>query len=445
MNSKTKQRPPRSSAEARGVTAGGALALYRGAWSIASAVAPLLLRARARRGKEDLARIGERRGRASRPRPDGTLVWVHGASVGESIAALPLIEAMLERPNRHVLVTTGTVTSAQLMAQRLPPRAFHQYVPLDSAQSVRRFLDHWRPNLALFIESELWPNLILEASARAVPMALINARMSERSFKGWRRAGALAKLLLSSFEECLAQDESTASRLAALGAKSVTVAGGLKADAPPLPVEETTLAEFKAAVGARPIFLAASTHPGEDRFLLDVANKLRMSHADALTVLVPRHPPRGREIERAAVERGFAVRRRSAGSLPSPNTEIYVADTLGELGLFYRAAPFAFLGGSLIEHGGQNPLEPARLGRAVLTGPYTHNFAETFRVLLAAQGEGLVHNVEELSALAERLIDDPQLARRWGERGRMAAAGLSGALKKSIDVAEAVLARHACS
>ena len=191
MSCETKLRPLRTSAE-NGIAAGGALALYRGAWSIASALAPLMLRARAGRGKEDPARIGERHGRASRARPDGLLIWVHGASVGESIAALPLIAALLEKPGRHVLVTTGTVTSAQLMAERLPPRAFHQYAPLDSVVSVERFLDHWRPDLALFVESEFWPNLILKTRARGVPMALINARISERSFRGWnsrRQAG----------------------------------------------------------------------------------------------------------------------------------------------------------------------------------------------------------------------------------------------------------------
>jgi 3-deoxy-D-manno-octulosonic-acid transferase len=174
MSSKTKPRPLRTSAE-NGIAAGSALALYRGAWSIASALAPLMLRARAGRGKEDPARIGERDGRASRARPDGILVWVHGASVGESIAALPLINALLEKSDRHVLVTTGTVTSAQLMAERLPPRAFHQYAPLDSASSVRRFLDHWRPDLALFVGSEFWPNHPQD-HARGVPVALINAR-----------------------------------------------------------------------------------------------------------------------------------------------------------------------------------------------------------------------------------------------------------------------------
>ena len=443
MISKTKPHPQRNLADAQTVAAGGALALYRGAWSIASAVAPLMLRARAGRGKEDPARIGERHGRASRARAGGTLVWIHGASVGESIAALPLVSAMLEKQDRHVLVTTGTVTSARLMAERLPERAFHQYAPLDSAASVRRFLDHWRPDLALFVESEFWPNLILKTHARGVPMALINARISERSFRGWSRASGLAKLLLSSFDECLAQDDATGGRLKSLGAKSVTVSGSLKADAPPLPVDESALDQFRAAVGARPLFLAASTHPGEETLLLDVALNLRAKNA--LTVIVPRHPQRGSEIEAEAVAKGFATRRRSTGALPDTTTEIYVADTLGELGLFYRAAPFAFLGGSLIPHGGQNPLEPARLGTAVLTGPHTHNFDETFRVLLAAQGEGLGQSADELRALVARLIDNPEHARRLGERAQIAAAGMGGALKHSVDLAEALLSRHACA
>jgi 3-deoxy-D-manno-octulosonic-acid transferase len=445
MSSKTKTRPLRSSAEPKGVAAESALALYRGAWGIASAIAPLMLRARAGRGKEDPARIGERHGRASRARPEGVLIWVHGASVGESIAALPLIDAVLEKPGRHVLVTTGTLTSAQLMAERLPPRAFHQYAPLDSSAAVRRFLDHWRPDLALFIESEFWPNLILATHARAVPLALINARMSERSFRGWKRASALAKLLLSSFDECLAQDDVTAARLKALGARSVKVSGSLKADAPPLPVDAIALGEFKAAVGSRPLFLAASTHPGEEALLFDVALKLRGGARNALTVIVPRHPPRGLEIEATARERGFTTRLRSRGALPESTTEVYVADTLGELGLFYRTAPFAFLGGSLIPHGGQNPLEPARLGTAVITGPHTHNFDETFRVLLTAQEEGLVRTIEDLHALVARLIDDRALAHHLGERALMAAAGMGGALKHSTELAEALLARHACS
>ena len=437
-------RPQPISAEARAAPGGGfALALYRGLWSALSPAAGLILRARARKGKEDAARLAERMGRSAIARPEGQLVWVHGASVGESLAALPLVSALLEKPGRHILVTTGSVTSAQLMAERLPPRAFHQYAPIDASAAVRRFLGHWRPDLALFVESELWPNLILETRARNIPMALVNARLSERSYRGWQRARSLAARLLSSFDVCLAQDADVAARLTALGARAVRIAGALKADAPPLPVDETALAAFNAALGGRPLFLAASTHPGEDDALLSVAGALRDSGSNALTGIVPRHPQRGREIEALAGLRGFSVARRGAGALPSPTTQIYVADTLGELGLFYRAARIAFLGGSLVPHGGQNPLEPARLGTAILTGPHTHNFDEIYATLLGAQGEGRVETNDALIACVLRLIGDPSAATRLGRSAKDAAESLGGALPKTVDIAEALLASHA--
>jgi len=400
---------------------------------------PALLKLRAKRGKEDAARLTERYGLASRARPAGTLIWIHGASVGESLAALPLVSALLEKPGRHVLVTTGTVTSAKMMEERLPPRAFHQYVPVDSRKAVRRFLAHWRPDLALFIESELWPNLIVETHALGVPMALVNARLSERSFRGWNRARGLARRLLSCFDLCLAQDEGVANRLTALGASSVQIAGSLKADAPPLPVDEAALAAFRAVMGARPLFLAASTHPGEEEIVMRVADALRKNGSDALTAIVPRHPARGPEIEALAKAHGFAVSRRATGALPSPDTQIYVADTMGELGLFYRAARFAFLGGSLVPHGGQNPLEAARLGTAVVTGPHTHNFEEIFVSLLAAQGVGRVHSAEELSRLVQKLIADPAAAAELGTCAKSASDCLRGALSATIAAAETLI------
>jgi 3-deoxy-D-manno-octulosonic-acid transferase len=313
-------------------------------------------------------------------------------------------------------------------------------VPVDSRSSVRRFLAHWRPDLALFVESELWPNLIVETHALGVPMALVNARLSERSFRGWNHARGLARRILSCFDICLAQDEGVSKRLTALGASSVQIAGSLKADAPPLPVDATALAEFKAAVGTRPLFLAASTHPGEEEIVLDVAEMLRGEGAHALTVIVPRHPERGPEIDALAKAHGFAVSRRAGRALPSPDTQIYVADTMGELGLFYRAAPFAFLGGSLVPHGGQNPLEAARLGTAVVTGPHTHNFEETFVSLLAAQGVGRVHSAEELSRLVQKLIADPAAATKLGTCAKSASDCLRGALSATIAVAETLIA-----
>jgi len=274
-------------------------------------------------------------------------------------------------------------------------------------------------------------------------MALINARLSERSFRGWSRVAGVAKRLLSCFDECLAQDNLVAERLRRLGARSVRIAGSLKADSAPLPVDANALARFLTAIGPRPIFLAASTHPGEEEQILKVAQDLRTPHASPLTVIVPRHPFRGPEIERMAVDRKFSVKRRGANALPESTTEVYIADTLGELGLFYRTAKFAFLGGSLIPHGGQNPLEPARLGTAVVTGPHTENFKETFDILLSAQGEGRVQNAAQLKALSHKLICAPDEAARLGALAKDAAERLSGALARSVELAETLLIEHA--
>ncbi|HEX3484495.1 MAG TPA: 3-deoxy-D-manno-octulosonic acid transferase [Micropepsaceae bacterium] len=419
-----------------------ALALYRG---VMRALSPSVLRRRARNGKEDPSRLSERKGVASRARPVGTLIWIHGASVGESLAILPLVAALLEKSGRNVLVTTGTVTSAKLMAERLPSCAFHQYVPIDAADCVRRFLDHWRPDLALFVDSELWPNLILETHARGIPMALVNARLSGRSFRGWNRAPQLARRIVSCFDACLAQDAEIANRLIALGARGVRIAGSLKADVPPLPVDAEALRAFMDAAGVRPIFLAASTHNGEEELVMRAAAELRKTRPDVLTVIVPRHPQRGPEIESSAKTHGFRVVRRAASALPGADTELYVADTLGELGLFYRAAPFAFLGKSLVIGGGQNPLEAAQLQRAILTGPYTENFAETFRVLLDAQGEGRVHSAEELAACTLDLIADPEKCARLAAGAKRAADSLGGALATTVKLTETLLAHHAAA
>jgi 3-deoxy-D-manno-octulosonic-acid transferase len=417
-----------------------ALALYR---ALTRALSPAILRQRARLGKEDVARLSERKGVASRPRPQGILIWIHGASVGESLAIVPLVAALLKNPDRHVLVTTGTVTSAQLMAERLPSRALHQYVPMDSVRYVRRFLGHWRPDLALFVESELWPNLILETHRLGAPLALVNARFSAKSFQGWARAPRLAQRVLSCFDACLAQDNDIAGRLTALGARDVRISGSLKADAPPMPVDESALAAFRAAVGGRPIFLAASTHPGEEILTMQAARTLFGKHPDVLTVIVPRHPQRGPEIEALALARGFSVARRAVGALPSGDTQIYIADTLGELGLFYRAAPFAFLGNSMVQGGGHNPLEPARLERAVITGPYTANFEGAFNILLGAQGKGRVSSTEELSGLVAQLFADPAEAGLLGTRAKQAAESLGGALAATVELAQTLLERHA--
>jgi 3-deoxy-D-manno-octulosonic-acid transferase len=403
-------------------------------------VAPLLLRERAARGKEDRARMGERLGNASVKRPEGRLIWIHGASVGESLAALPLIEKLLTEGNA-VLVTSGTVTSAAMMQARLPPGAIHQYVPLDMPRAVARFLDHWRPDAGLFVESDLWPNLLLEAKQRGVKLALINARISERSANGWRRLPRMAQVLLGAFDVILAQDEEFAARFRALGAQHVTVAGSLKADAPPLSCEEAALAQMQRMIAGRPVLLAAQTHPGEDETVLPAHDILKNRFPDLLTIIVPRHVERGPAIAMLCGRRNCA--RRGAKEPITPKTAIYIADTMNELGLFYRLAPFCFLGGTLVPMHGHNPLEPAALHCAVLAGPSRANSARAFEAVLEAQGFGSVHSAADIARQAARLLSDPEAARAAGEAAARGAASLSGAVDRTVAVLKNLLSPDA--
>ena len=414
------------------------LLTYRYAATALAPLAQLALSERALRGKEDRTRLPERMGRADLARPAGQLVWIHGASIGECMAALPLVHALLDEPQRSVLVTSGTVTSAALMRARLPARAFHQFVPLDLPAAVARFLNHWRPDVGLFVDSEIWPNLLGECHARGIRMALINGRMSARSFAGWRRFPRTARRVMSFFDLCLAQDAETAKRLSLLGAQNVRVAGNLKADAVPESANSETMAALQAAIGDRPVLLAASTHPGEDETILPAHDALRRRHPELLTIVVPRHPERGAEIAMLAGARSSL--RRSEGALPAKETAVYIADTIGELSHFYRLAPFAFVGGSLVPHGGQNPLEPARLERPVIAGPFTDNFTPAYDAIFAAQGSGRVHSCADIIAVAGAWLDDPDKARVLGIAAAAAAAGLGGALARTKSAVEALLA-----
>lgn len=414
-----------------------ALDLYRIATALAAPAAATVLAVRRVRGKEENgARFEERLGRPSRPRPEGPLIWLHAASVGEAQSSLALVDRLLAPPDSigwprpHVLVTTGTVTSARLMAERLPPRAFHQYVPVDRPTWVARFLDHWQPDLALWIESELWPNLVLETAARGVPMVLVNARMSDRSFAGWRRWPRVIRPLLRCFRRVLAQSEADAMRFRTHGARDVVVTGSLKYDAEPLPADATELGRLADAIGNRQHWLAASTHPGEEAKVAEAHRQLEARHPDLLTVLVPRHAGRGDEIAAELRMLGLTVAQRSHGEVPTPPTDVYLADTMRELGLFYRLAPIVFVGGSLVPHGGQNLLEPARLGCALLYGPHMHNFRPIVADLVSAGAAEEVRDAASLAdAVSELLRDEPLRARRCAAAKRATEAG-RGVLKE---------------
>jgi 3-deoxy-D-manno-octulosonic-acid transferase len=380
--------------------------------AVATAGAPLLppyLALRARRGKEIPARLAERRGEAGLPRPQGALFWLHAASVGEVLSALPVLEAMAAQPSPAgltLLVTTGTVTSAEILARRASPalaaRLIHRFVVLDVPSWVARFLDAWRPDAGAFVESELWPNLLAAARARGVPLALINARMSQRSARLWSFLPRFAAELLGRFRLVLAQGECDAVRLRALGAAHVQGWGNLKAAAPPLPVDEAELARLRKLLAGRPVFLAASTHPGEEAPIAAAARAAAERLPGLLTIIVPRHPERGTAVAATLAPYGRAVRR-SLREDPAPETDFWVGDTLGELGLFYRLAGACVMGGTLVDRGGQNPLEPARLRCPILLGPHTGNFHEPVDRLL---GVGGAQRVEALGCpkLAEALV-----------------------------------------
>src|SRR3954454_7094770 len=345
------------------------LRLYQKLSSAVLPFAPALINRRLKKGKEDPERVDERRGMSEDIRPHGPLVWIHGASVAEVLAPASLIERLRALEIR-VLLTSGTVTSAAIVAKRFPGDIIHQYVPYDSPRYVDRFLDHWRPSLALFVESDLWPNLILSSAARRLPMVLINGRMSHRSFPRWRRLAGTISALLGRFDICLAQSDLDAERFAALGSRNVVTTGNLKLDVPAPPADAAKLERLMAVTRGRAIVLAASPHPGEENILLRAHQTLAGFFPSLLTIIVPRHPNRGEAIARSIPACGLRVTLRSREELPTGTTDIYVADTMGELGLFYRLAPIVFMGGSLIEHGGQNPIEAVKLGASIVHGPH---------------------------------------------------------------------------
>jgi 3-deoxy-D-manno-octulosonic-acid transferase len=401
------------------------------------AVRPLLARRR-KRGKEDADRLDERKGVAGLPRPEGLLVWLHGASVGEVVSLLPVAEH-LTGEGVAVLVTSGTVTSADVARRRLPEGAVHQYAPLDLPAYVERFLAHWRPDVGVFAESELWPNLIHAAQAGGAHLVLVNARMSERSHRRWRRFPSFITSMLSRFELVLAQTQADGDRLRELGAPRVQVIGNLKYDVAAPPADDDKLAALRAAFGGRPVFVAASTHAGEEE-MLGRAHRIAAGRAAGLlTVIAPRHPARGAEVAAVLAEAGLDVCRRSQGALPSASTDVYVADTIGELGLFYRCSSLAYLGGSLVPHGGQNPIEPAKLGNAILHGPHVFNFAEVYAALTSARGAFEVAGAEALGDAVARLVGNPALLEVMAGEALAKVVEMSGAVKRTTDALEPFL------
>ena len=413
---------------------GLALNGYRLATMAAKPIAPLILSHRRKKDKEDPTRLSERYGFAGVDRPAGKLIWFHAASVGETNAVLSLINRLAaQRGDITILLTTGTVTSARLAAGRLPARAIHQFVPLDSPSYVRRFLDYWKPSLALFVESEIWPNLILETAAQGVTLILLNGRMSKTSFRKWRLRPRFSRPLFSRFSLVLAQNEALARRFRRLGAANAIAVGNLKIDAPPPPFDAGELKRLEEAVGGRRILLAASTHPGEDEAIVRAHKYLAAKRSDILTIIVPRHPYRAGTIAAHIADQGLKSALRSTDKGPSRDTDIYIADTIGELGLFYCLAEAAFIGGSLVEHGGQNPVEAIKLNAAVITGPHWYNFRDLYNGLLKKNGVLEVTGARDLAEKITTLFDNRQALDKLRANAASVLEQMGGAEEKTIE------------
>ena len=385
------------------------LQLYRALIWLASPFSGWILKDRARRGKEDVGRLTERFGRTQFARPEGQLLWLHGASVGESLILLELVRRLLKTTSWHFLITTGTTTSAKLVAENLPDRALHQFVPIDRRASVTRFLDHWTPDAAVFVESELWPNLLLEMQQRRIPAALVNARMNEKSLASWGKRPNAAARLLETFLWIGAADARTADGLNRLTSRTIPLIGNLKLQTTAPAADSAKLASIRELIGTRPVWLAASTHAGEEAILLDAHKLYLNAEPSALLILAPRHPERGNDVEDLIEKTGLSCARRSCDEMPGTNTSVWLVDTLGEMALWYVLADQAFIGGSLKDGiGGHNPIEATQAECPVITGPYTASFDDVFDAYKAHNGITITTSPETIAG-ALRAASNSQL------------------------------------
>lgn len=408
---------------------------------LASPVGSVIVGARRRRGKEDPARSAERLGYPSAPRPEGSLVWVHAVSVGEAMAAMPVIDQLIAE-GQGVLVTTVTTTSAALVGHRLRPGLTHQFAPLDLAGPVDRFLAHWRPDLAVFVESEIWPVAIGRLADHGIPLVVANARLSPRSFRGWLRAAPAARAVFRRMSLVLSQTDDDGARFSRLGAPQVSTFGNIKFDAGLPDVGLGDLDALRQGINERPMVLAASTHPGEDEVVLTAFLKLKEARPETLLVIVPRHPVRGGDIALLSQATGLATRRRGAGELPEATTDVYVADTLGELGAFFQLADVVLMGGTFIDGiGGHNLIEPARLGAAVISGPHFANWLDIYRAFVDAGGLKIVQSADDLAEVTLSLIGDPALRQAQATAGERVVSGSAGAVARTIKAITPLISR----
>lgn len=411
------------------------LTLYRGLSALALPWAARRQRARITAAGFSGARARERLGHASAARPDGRLIWLHGASVGEAISVLPLCGRLAEM-GANVLLTSGTASSAQVIAKRLPKGVIHQFSPLDGAAPVRQFLDHWQPDLAVLVESELWPNLLLGCATRDVPVTLLNARLSDRSAARWARLPHTAKRLLSGVVMAHCQDQRSCQHLHTLGVARAETGVNLKSIQIPPKICKSELQTLQTQLGKRTAWVAASTHLGEEEKVLEAHEALLKNHPDLLLILMPRHPERRDDIVKILQDKNLHFATRGIGDQPDTNTQVYLADTLGESALWYRFAPIIFLGGSFVPVGGHTPFEPAAADCAILHGPLYANFTEVYADFLAAGASEEVSDATNLARTVHALLADPA---RLTQLARAAKTLVEANLDALDDIAQSLL------
>ena len=411
-----------------------ALTGYRVAGVLAYPLTGSYLTYRAFKGKEDRQRRLERFGYASQPRPFGPLVWMHAASVGETLAVIPLIREFGRR-GIHILLTTGTVTSAALVENRLGNEVIHQYVPLDVKFSIKRFIRYWRPDVAITAESEIWPTTIAELNRRHIPQIRVNARISDRSFDRWKGFGGIAEQLFGKMALVVARSDVDAERFRDLGAWPVTVSGNLKGDTDPPPADPAVVDSYLAQIGNRKTWAAICTFDGEETAAATVHRALKPRN-DQLTIIVPRHPERGGAIEAMLVEQGLKVARRSRGDVITPDTDIFLGDSIGEMGMYLRLTEVSFVGRSLTAEGGQNPIESAMLGCAVLSGSNVQNFRETYQQLIRKGGARMIRDTEMLAKAVHYLLSNDIARRNMIDAGQEAIQDMRGALSATVKALE---------
>lgn len=411
------------------------LSSYRWVGAMAFPVVGAYVAFRASKGKEERGRQGERYGVASVARPTGPLVWVHAASVGETSAVTPLVETIVDM-GINVVLTTGTVTSAKMVQERLGDRVIHQYVPLDLKPAVDRFLSHWQPDLAVICESEIWPMTILELGLRRVPQVLVNGRLSDKSFASWQKRSSVAEALFENLAHVVAQSDIDGERFRALGARPVTVSGNLKVDTAVPPVVQSELEILQRQIGNRKTWAAISTHQGEEEIVAQVHHMLKVRHRDLLTIIVPRHPDRAPAIAEEIEKLGMKVALRSRGDVIKPDTDIYLGDTIGEMGLYLRLTEIAFVGRSLLAQGGQNPLEPAMLKTAILSGRNVQNFRDSYQRLIKNGAAKLIRDKDMLAGAVNYLFNNPADRQIMIDAGVKTVEDMRGSLDLTMNALE---------